>query len=168
MRRSVRCSGRSVLKEQNIDFTVKPCACDGIEAVQASPCFRRSKNRLDANFIEGMACIGGCIGGAGCLTHGEKNKAEVDKYGREAFEKTISDAVSVLKNLIAPRLFCKNAEKVLHSADICAIIICVCAGAYARAVTYHGWSAATLCMNIRYQEGQDGFNQGFYKRAAQG
>ena len=54
--------------------------------------------KLDANFIEGMACIGGCIGGAGCLTHGEKNKAEVDKYGREAFEKTISDAVSVLKH----------------------------------------------------------------------
>ena len=49
------------------------------------------------NFIEGMACIGGCIGGAGCLTHGEKNNAEVDKYGREAYEKTISDAISVLK-----------------------------------------------------------------------
>ena len=42
---------------------------------------------LDANFIEGMACIGGCIGGAGCLTHGEKNKAEVDKYGKEAIRK---------------------------------------------------------------------------------
>ncbi len=52
---------------------------------------------LDANFIEGMACVGGCIGGAGCLTHGEKNKSEVDKYGREAFEKTISDAIAVLK-----------------------------------------------------------------------
>lgn len=52
---------------------------------------------LTGNFIEGMACVGGCIGGAGCLTHGEKNKAEVDKYGREAMEKTISDAVSVLK-----------------------------------------------------------------------
>ncbi len=52
---------------------------------------------LDANFIEGMACVGGCIGGAGCLTHGEKNKSEVDKYGMEAYEKTISDAISVLK-----------------------------------------------------------------------
>ena len=49
------------------------------------------------NFIEGMACIGGCIGGADCLTHGEKNKAEVDKYGREALEKNISDAISILK-----------------------------------------------------------------------
>ena len=58
---------------------------------------KKSKNVLDANFIEGMACVGGCIGGAGCLTHGEKNKSEVDKYGREAFEKTIGDAVSLLK-----------------------------------------------------------------------
>ncbi len=56
-----------------------------------------SKGVLDANFIEGMACVGGCIGGAGCLTHGEKNKSEVDKYGGEALEKTISHAVAVLK-----------------------------------------------------------------------
>ena len=35
-----------------------------------------NKNVLDGNFIEGMACIGGCIGGVGCLIHGEKNKAE--------------------------------------------------------------------------------------------
>ncbi len=55
---------------------------------------RLSKKVLNGNFIEGMACFGGCIGGAGCLTHGEKNRAEVDKYGREAYEKTITDAVT--------------------------------------------------------------------------
>ena len=84
------------LKEQNIDFDIKPCVCDGIEACRMA-LLKKSKNVLDANFIEGMACLGGCIGGAGCLTHGEKNKAEVDKYGREAHEKTIADATSVLK-----------------------------------------------------------------------
>jgi len=83
------------LKEQNLDFDVKAVACDGIEACKMA-LLKKSKNVLDANFIEGMACIGGCIGGAGCLTHGEKNKAEVDKYGREAYEKTISDAISLL------------------------------------------------------------------------
>ena len=51
---------------------------------------------LDGNFIEGMACLGGCIGGAGCLTHGEKNKREVDRYGMEALEKTITGAISML------------------------------------------------------------------------
>ncbi len=84
------------LKEQSIDFDLKPVSCDGIEACKVA-LLKKTKNLLDANFIEGMACIGGCIGGAGCLTHGEKNKAEVDKYGREALEKTIADAVSVLK-----------------------------------------------------------------------
>ncbi len=84
------------LAEQNIDFDLKPIACDGIEACKLA-LMKKSKNVLDANFIEGMACIGGCIGGAGCLTHGDKNKLQVDEYGREALEKTIGDAVSVLK-----------------------------------------------------------------------
>ena len=56
----------------------------------------KSKNLLKENFIEGMACIGGCIGGAGCLTHGAKDKAQVDRYGEEAMEKTILDAVAIL------------------------------------------------------------------------
>ena len=84
------------LKEQNIDFQIKPVVCDGIEACRIA-LLKLSKGVLDGNFIEGMACVGGCLNGAGCLTHGEKNKAEVDKYGREALEKTITDAVSILK-----------------------------------------------------------------------
>ena len=96
-----RCGGLSDavaegLKEQNIDFELKPMACDGIEECKLA-LLKKSKNVLDANFIEGMACVGGCIGGAGCLTHGVKDKKQVDDYGREALEKTITDAVSVLK-----------------------------------------------------------------------
>ena len=86
---------KQAMNEQNIEFDLKAIACDGIEECRVA-LLKKSKNVLDANFIEGMACVGGCIGGAGCLTHGEKNKAEVDKYGKEALEKTIGDAISVL------------------------------------------------------------------------
>ena len=84
------------IKEQNLEFVLKPSICDGIEQCKIA-LLQKKSGRLQANFIEGMACVGGCIGGAGCLTHGEKNKSEVDKYGKEALEKTIADAVSMLK-----------------------------------------------------------------------
>lgn len=80
------------LKEQKIDFIVNPVVCDGIEDCRVA-LLKKQKNLLKENFIEGMACTGGCIGGAGCLTHGPKDKGEVDKYGQEAFEKTILDSL---------------------------------------------------------------------------
>ena len=96
-----RCGGLSDavaegLKEQGItDFVLKPAACDGIEACRAA-LLKKSKGVLDANFIEGMACTGGCVGGAGCLTHGERNRVAVEKYGLLANDKSISDAVSAM------------------------------------------------------------------------
>ncbi len=88
------------LKEQNInDFEYKPISCDGIEACRIA-LLKANKNKelLGANFIEGMACVGGCIGGACNLTHEPKDKNEVDKYGMLAKEKTISDAIR-LRNI---------------------------------------------------------------------
>lgn len=96
-----RCGGLSdaveqAIKEQGVEnFVLKAFSCDGIEECRTAM-LKKSKNVLDVNFIEGMACIGGCVGGAGCLTHGEKNKIEVNKYGMKASDKTIIDAVSVL------------------------------------------------------------------------
>lgn len=81
------------LKEQGIDFDLKPISCDGIEACKVA-LLRKTKGVLDANFVEGMACVGGCVGGAGCLTHGEKNSVQVDKFGSKAKDKKISEAIS--------------------------------------------------------------------------
>lgn len=88
---------RQALQEQGVtDFAFNPIACDGIEACRAA-LNSASRKALPYNFIEGMACVGGCIGGAGCLTHGDKNKNEVDKYGQEASEKSIHSAIHPLK-----------------------------------------------------------------------
>ena len=97
-----RCGGLSSaveqsLKEQGKDFEVKAVTCDGIEACKTA-LLKKSKNMLDANFIEGMACLGGCVGGAGCLTHTEKNKLDVENFGLLAQDKTISSAVSKIKS----------------------------------------------------------------------
>lgn len=88
---------RQAIKENNLDESkFNPISCDGIEECRAA-LLKANRNMLTNNFIEGMACVGGCIGGAGCLTHGAKDKSEVDRYGMQAYEKTISDAISMIK-----------------------------------------------------------------------
>lgn len=83
------------LKENNItDFEFNPVVCNGIEECKMA-LLKASKNVLPNNFIEGMACVGGCIGGPCCLTHGPKDANEVDKYGALALEKTIKDAIRI-------------------------------------------------------------------------
>jgi iron only hydrogenase large subunit-like protein len=69
-----------------------PVVCSGIDECKAA-LVRLSKNLLNGNFIEGMACQGGCINGAGNLTHSVKNKLHIDAYGEHAMAKTIKDAV---------------------------------------------------------------------------
>jgi len=93
-----KCGGLSAAVEQALrengteDFELKPMSCDGIEECRIA-LVKASKNLTDANFIEGMACVGGCIGGAGCLTHAPQNKIKIDDYGKKAVPRTIEDAV---------------------------------------------------------------------------
>ncbi len=99
-----RCGGLSdavaeALKEQGKgDFKLKSISCNGLEECRTA-LLRLSKNVSDANFIEGMACVGGCIGGPGCLTHTARDKINVDNYGLLSQQKSISDAVNVLKKI---------------------------------------------------------------------
>ena len=115
------------LKEQQIDFPLKAVSCDGIEACKIA-LLKKSKDVLDANFIEGMACVGGCIGGAGCLTHGAKDKSQVDEYGREALEKSISDAISILKlkkrSILSASLFffLEKQQMLCYNDTVCKVI----------------------------------------------
>lgn len=83
---------QAIIENAITDVEFKPVVCDGIEQCKMA-LTKMEHNVLDGNFIEGMACIDGCIGGAGCLKHGVKNKANVDKYGKEAMEKTIHSAL---------------------------------------------------------------------------
>jgi len=75
----------NALEEKHIDFQVDPAICDGLEECRAA-LIKASKGKLDENFIEGMACVGGCAGGAACisLNHAVKNKMNIDNYAKQA------------------------------------------------------------------------------------
>lgn len=89
---------KEALKEQSIDFELKAVSCDGIEQCKTE-LLKAIAGRQPANFIEGMACVNGCIGGAGCLTHEAKDKALIDKYGKQALEKTIVEAIDFAQSI---------------------------------------------------------------------
>lgn len=98
-----RCGGladavEQSLKEQGLDenFTLDGLSCDGIEECRTA-LLKLNKGVLKNNFIEGMACVGGCVGGAGCLTHAVKNKVITDNYGKESSAQSIGDAIETLK-----------------------------------------------------------------------
>lgn len=99
-----RCGGladavQQSLKEQKLDenFTLNGLSCDGIEECRAA-LLRLNKGVLPNNFIEGMACAGGCVGGAGCLTHTIKNKIITENYGKEAVAQSITEAIKPLED----------------------------------------------------------------------
>lgn len=77
------------------DFEFNPISCSGIEECKVA-LMKASKGVLKHNMIEGMACVDGCIGGPAGIHHGPKDRKQVDAYGKEAKEKNITDAVSVL------------------------------------------------------------------------
>lgn len=80
------------MKEAGSDFALKAVPCSGIEACKIA-LLKASKGLLDGNFIEGMACDGGCVQGPVCLTRAPKNKAEVAAYAKQAGERTIAAAL---------------------------------------------------------------------------
>ena len=86
---------RQGLKENELEFDYRPISVDGIENCRTALLKTKAGNQ-EFNFIEGMACPGGCIGGPCCLTHEIRNKADVDKYGMQAQSQTLLDSLAKL------------------------------------------------------------------------
>jgi [FeFe] hydrogenase (group B1/B3) len=56
-------------------------------------------NRFKGDFIEGMACKGGCIKGPVTMHHGPKDLKSIEKYSKMALEETPSDSTRLFKEL---------------------------------------------------------------------
>ncbi|HIY05335.1 MAG TPA: 4Fe-4S dicluster domain-containing protein [Candidatus Anaerotignum merdipullorum] len=76
-------SVKRTVEVSGLDVEWKPIRCNGIEE-----CIKAMKmasfGKLDANFIEGMACKHGCTGGAASLLHDAKGIELINRYSKEA------------------------------------------------------------------------------------
>jgi len=96
-----RCGGlaaavEQALKEHGVtdeEFKLKAVSCSGIADCNVA-LLKALKGKLEENFIEGMACESGCIGGPACLSHGARNRLQFNKYENIETERTISSSIS--------------------------------------------------------------------------
>ena len=73
-----------ILKEMKVDdFELNAISCDGIDKCKAA-LLKASKGVLPNNFIEGMVCMRGCVGGMGNPTWREDISEEIEEHAEEA------------------------------------------------------------------------------------
>ena len=80
------------LKELGSSLELKPETCNGIDMCRVA-LLKKSKDLLPANFVEGMVCTGGCIGGAGTLQKFGIKKDNVDNYAKASTKQSITESV---------------------------------------------------------------------------
>ena len=89
---------KEALAERGSKFEVKPMTCSGLEACKLA-FLKAAKGIGDFNFIEGMACEGGCVQGPAQLIRSPKNQGDVDRHAKQAEGRTIEEAVAAAEEL---------------------------------------------------------------------
>ena len=80
------------LKEKGSTFEVKPFSASGLE--QCKLALNQMKNKTNTfNFLEGMACTGGCVFGPVGLIHIPRNTMTMDNYAKESDKKDIASSL---------------------------------------------------------------------------
>ena len=76
------------IKDKNIDVDFKPVKVSGGAEVKKAMTMAKVL-KIDGNFIEGMACMGGCIGGPGNLVSQLKGKPVMNKFNNESTKRSV-------------------------------------------------------------------------------
>lgn len=72
---------KRAIEEQGLDVDLRAVSCSGVEECKIA-LLKAGKGVLDGNFIEGMACEGGCIRGPANLIRATRNKVELEKQAK--------------------------------------------------------------------------------------
>lgn len=110
---AVKVTVKQLNPERKIE--VKAEQADGIPACRAL-IERLQKGETKANFFEGMACSGGCVGGPKALIDKELGKKYTNNYGEHATYKTPLENPYVMELL--SRLGFHSVEELLEESDI--------------------------------------------------
>lgn len=96
-------------------ITVRAHQADGVPACKAM-INDLLAGKIDANFLEGMGCVGGCVGGPKALIPREEGRENVNQYGEEAAYQTPIDNPYVIELL--HRLGFDTVESLIEHSDI--------------------------------------------------
>ncbi|TQI66002.1 [Fe-Fe] hydrogenase large subunit C-terminal domain-containing protein [Clostridium sp. KNHs216] len=96
-------------------ITVRAHQADGVPACKAM-INDLLAGKIDANFLEGMGCVGGCVGGPKALIPREEGRENVNQYGQEAVYQTPIDNPYVIELL--HRLGFDTVESLIEHSDI--------------------------------------------------
>ncbi len=99
----------------NRKITVHACQADGVPACKAM-LNEIMAGKRNANFIEGMGCVGGCVGGPRALIPKEEGREHVMQYGEDAAYPTPIDNPYVVELL--HRLGFETVESLLENSEI--------------------------------------------------
>ncbi|MBN7774288.1 [Fe-Fe] hydrogenase large subunit C-terminal domain-containing protein [Clostridium aminobutyricum] len=99
----------------NRDIRIRTKYADGVPGCRAM-LNELIGGKYEANFYEGMGCIGGCVGGPKAMINKEEGCENVNRFGDEALYQTPIENPYVLKLL--EQLGFDTVEKLLENSDI--------------------------------------------------
>ncbi len=99
----------------NRRITLRAAQADGVPACK-SMLNDVLSGKITANFIEGMGCVGGCVGGPKILIPKEEGRENVYEYGKQAVYQTPIENPFVIELL--HRLGFDTVESLLEHSDI--------------------------------------------------
>jgi iron only hydrogenase large subunit-like protein len=76
--------------------------------------------KVEANFIEGMGCIGGCVGGPRTNIDKELGRDFVNEFGEESYILTPFDNQNLIK--ILEQLGVDSLEKMLENEEVAKLL----------------------------------------------
>ena len=77
---------------------------------------RIQRGELEANFFEGMGCVGGCVGGPKAILPREEGRKNVERYGDAASYRTPLENPFVMK--LMERLGFETVEELLEDEEL--------------------------------------------------